>query len=297
MIPLLAFSFIAAFLVLLAGHRDAARDPRLTLLLLSLLVVFPMISWWMPKVGLLPSSDGVQSVASFPWMEILISVWAVGFLISSIRLALAAVGLRKWKQRAVEIDRADGIPILKLDGLHSPVATGVLDPMILVPSDWDQLPEPKRKMILAHELTHHSRRDPLWRLCAELACAIHWYHPLVHWMAKRFAMQCEYACDAEVLRKGADAKAYAGLLCDFAGSRQAPPLALAMAETSSLEQRITRMFCPSRSSGAVVIYLAGVLGLLAALALSMMGVKAAKSSPVSPAEVHMRLTADPFPGE
>lgn len=297
MIALLAFPFIAALLVSAAGRKDAARDPRLTFTLLTLLAVFPLMSLWMPKVALLPSSGGAQTGESFPWMTILLSVWALGFFIAAVRLGLAALGLRKWRQRAVEIARMEGIPVLRLVGLRSPVATGIFDPVIFVPGSWDELPEPKRKMILAHELAHHRRRDPLWRLCAELACAIHWYHPLVRWMAHRFAMQCEYACDAEVLRKGADAKAYAGLLCDFAGSRQAPPLALAMAETSSLEQRIVRMFRPGSSSGTVAIYLCGGLGLLAALALSMMGTKAAKSSGVSPAEVHMRLTADPFPGE
>lgn len=297
MIALLAFPFIAALLVFTAGRKDAARDPRLTLCLLTLLAAFPLMSLWLPKIALLPSSGGAQSGESFAWMTILLSVWAMGFLIAATRLALAAVGLRKWRHRAVEIARMEGIPVLRLDGLRSPVATGIFDPVIFVPGDWDELPEAKRRMILAHELAHHRRRDPLWRLCAELACAIHWYHPLVRWMARRLAMQCEYACDAEVLRDGADAKAYAGLLCDFAGSRQAPPLALAMAESSSLERRIVRMFRPGGTSGIVAIYLSGGLGLLAALVLSMMGTKAAKSSGVSPAEVHMRLTADPFPGE
>ena len=297
MIALLAFPFIAALLVFAAGRKDAARDPRLTLCLLTLLAAFPLMAMWMPKIGLLPTSGGEKTGTAFPWMAILLSAWALGFLIAASRLALAALGLRNWRRRAIEIDRAQGIPVRKLDGLRSPVATGIFDPVIFVPGGWEEMPEPKRRMILAHEIAHHRRRDPLWRLCAELACAIHWYHPLVRWMAKRLAMQCEYACDAEVLRNGADAKAYAGLLCDFAGSRQAPPLALAMAETSSLEQRIVRMFQPGGSSGTAAIYLCGGLGLFAALALSMLGTKAPKSPGISPAEVHMRLTADPFPGE
>lgn len=295
MIALLAFPFIAALLVFTAGRKDAARDPRLTLSLLALLAASPLMAMWMPKIAILPPPAAAQGGEHFPWMGILLSVWATGFLFSSARLALAAIGLRKWRQRGIEIGDAEGIPILALEDLRSPVAAGIFRPVIFVPAGWDEMPGKDREMILAHEIAHHRRRDPLRRLCAELVCAIHWYHPLVRWMAARFALQCEYACDADVLRKGADAKAYARLLCDLAGPRQAPTLAMAMAESSSLERRVGRMMRSGCAYGTMAIYLSGGLGLIAALGLSMLGGKAGEIP--SAAEVQIRFTADPFPGE
>jgi beta-lactamase regulating signal transducer with metallopeptidase domain len=294
MIAFLAFTFIAALLVFAAGRRDAARDPGLTFLLLALLVAFPLMILWMPKLALLPSSVAGRAAEGFPWMAVLLPVWAAGFLISITRLALAALGLRKWKQRSALIGDAAGVPVRRLEGLRSPVAAGIFHPVIFVPENWDAIPEPKRQMILAHELAHHRRRDALKRLCAELACAVHWYHPLVRWMARRFAIQCEFACDAEVLREGADAKDYARLLCDLATPFRTRPLALAMAETPSLERRVSRMMRAGHSSGTVAVYLSTGLGLLAALALAMVD---ARHESFTPKEVHLRLTADPFPGE
>lgn len=295
MIALLAFPIICSLLVFAVGRKDAARDPRLTLSLLLLLAVFPLIAMWMPKIAILPTPSATQGGQIFPWMNILLSVWLAGFQISATRLVLAAIGLRKWRQRGIKITEANGISVIALEGLSSPVAAGIIRPVIFVPASWHDMPEVNREMILAHEIAHHRRRDPLYRLCAELACAIHWYQPLVRWMATRFALQCEFTCDADVLRKGADAKAYARLLCDLAGARQAPTLAMAMAETSSLEGRVCRMMRPGCAYGTVAIYLSGGLGLLAALVLSMLGGKAGEIP--SAAEVQIRLTADPFPGE
>lgn len=295
MIALLAFPFIAALLVFAAGLKDSARDPRLTLCLLALIAAFPFMAMWMPKIAILPTLSASDSGESFPWTAILVSVWAAGFSISIARLALAAVGLRKWRQHAVEMGVEEGIPILMLAKLRSPAAAGIIRPVIFVPMGWQEMPEEKRGMILAHEIAHHRRRDPLRRLCAELACAIHWYHPLVRWMAVRFALQCEYACDADVLRKGADAKTYARLLCDLAAPCEAPALAMAMAESPSLERRVGRMMRPGSASGNFAIHLCTGLGLVAALTLSMLGGKAGETP--SGCEVQLRLSADPFPGE
>lgn len=295
MIALIAFPIVAALLVFAAGRKDSARDPRLTLSLLALIAAFPFMAMWMPKLAILPVPAATNSGQVFPWTAILLSIWAAGFLIAMARLALAAIGLRKWRERAVEIGNAEGIPVMLLDGLRSPVAAGIFRPGIFVPKGWDEMAAEKREMILAHEIAHHRRRDPLRRLCAELACAIHWYHPLVRWMAARFALQCEYACDADVLRKGADAKTYARLLCDLAAPREAPALAMAMAESSSLERRVDHMMRPGSASGNVAVHLCTGLGLIAALALAMLGGKASET-PSDP-EVRLRLSADPFPGE
>jgi beta-lactamase regulating signal transducer with metallopeptidase domain len=294
MIATIGFSIIAGGLVLLAGRKDPARDPRLTLFLLILMALIPVMATFLPKIGVLPTAETSGSAPGFAWGKLLFIIWAVGFLLFIARLTIAATGLYRWRKRSVKIGETDGVEIREVDGLRGPVAAGVMRRVIFVPQTWSTWQEGDRKIVLAHELSHHRRRDPFWRLCAEIARAVHWYHPLAHWMANRFTLQCEYACDESVIREGTDAKFYARLLCGIAEKQEDSPLALAMANPSSLQQRISRMLQPSSRTGTLAFTILAALGATAACALSMVGNEV---SPVSKEEVQLRLTADPFPGE
>lgn len=293
----ITFSIVAAGLVFLAGRKDAARDPRLTVLLLVLSAAFPLMLWVMPKLAVLPVAGGTAVAAGLPWGEVLLVVWALGFTLATARLAFAAVVLQRWRNHSVIVEHRGGVEIRELTGLQGPVAAGVFRPVVFVPSTWREWSEQSRRVVLEHELAHHRRRDPLWRLLVELACAVHWYQPLVRWMARRFILQCEYACDAMVLRDGVDAKTYAGVLCDFAEKRPFSPLALPMAETSSLESRVRQLLKPTGTLGAPALLALCGVGLIAACSLSIIDWERSTTAPVPSGEVRLRLTADPFPGE
>lgn len=288
MIASLAFSLVAAGLVLLAGRKDAARDPRLTLFLLILMAMIPVMAAFVPKVAVLP----VAAAEGYAWGKWLSAIWALGFVFFLTRLALAARGLGMWWKRSAKVGEMDGVEIREVTGLRGPVAAGVLRKVIFVPENWSAWNEADREIVLRHELSHHRRRDPLWRLCAEIARAAMWWHPHAHWMAARFNLQCEYACDEAVVREGTDAKTYATLLCGIAEKQSHAPLALAMACPSSLQLRVARMLRPSPGFGALAFVTFAVIGTATACALSVVGAKA-----IPAAEVRLRLTADPFPGE
>lgn len=290
MIATFAFSMIAAGLVLLAGRKDAARDPRLTLFLLILMALLPVMAAFVPKVALLPAvaTDG------FAWGKWLSGIWAAGTALFIARLALAASGLGMWRKRSAKVGEIGGVEIREVAGLRGPVAAGVWRKVIFVPETWGAWNEADREIVLRHELSHHRRRDPLWRLCAEIARAALWWHPLAHWMAERFNLQCEYACDEAVVQEGTDVKTYASLLCGIAEKQSHAPLALAMANPSSLQRRVARMLRPSPRYGALAFALFAALGAASACALSVVG---AKVPTISETEAQLRLTADPFPGE
>ena len=290
MIASLAFSLVAAGLVLLAGRRDAARDPRLTLFLLVLMSLIPVMAAFVPKVAVLPA----VAAEGLAWGKWISGIWALGFVFFLTRLVLAAHGLGMWRNRAVEIGEIKGVEIREVTGLRGPVAAGVWRKVIFVPETWSAWNEADREIVLRHELSHHRRRDPLWRLCVEIARAAMWWHPLTHWMAARFNLQCEYACDEAVVREGTDAKVYASLLCGIAEKQSHAPLALAMANPSSLHRRVSRMLRPSPRFGALTFSVLATIGVATACALSVVG---AKVPAISETEVWLRLTADPFPGE
>jgi beta-lactamase regulating signal transducer with metallopeptidase domain len=290
MIATFAFSLIAAGLVLLAGRKDAARDPRLTLFLLILMALLPLMAAFVPKVAVLPAT-GDTAIAWGKWFA---AIWVTGSVLFLARLALAAAGLARWRSRSVMVDVIDGAEILEVDGLRGPVAAGVIRKAVFVPQGWADWNEADRGIVLRHELSHHRRRDPLWRLCAEIARAAMWWHPLAHWMAARFNLQCEYACDEAVVREGTDAKTYASLLCGIAEKQSHAPLALAMANPSSLQRRVARMMRPSPRFGALAFAVLATFGAATACAFSVVG---AKVPAISETEIRLRLTADPFPGE
>lgn len=297
MIPILLFSTIAAALVFLAGREDAARDPRLTISLLVLTGVFPWMAMVIPEIALLPAPDGVIDRSGESWMALLPWIWGTGFMVALTRLLRAVAVLHQWRKQSVEVDRIDGVAICEHANLHGPVAAGVWSPVIFVPETWRDWPAAYRLVVLEHELAHHQRRDPLWRLLAELACAVHWYHPLARWMKRRFIMQCEYACDARVLRRGIDPKTYASVLCDLACDHSTSPLAPAMAETGSLESRVRRMLKPSGALGGWSIALLGLLGIASACCLSMIGRGTEEPAEIPAIETELRWTANPFPAE
>ena len=291
------FSGVAAVLVYLAGRRDAARDPRLTGVALVLLAVFPLLASLVPKVAVLPvSSDGGAEVG-FQWMGVVAGIWAVGFGVALLRLAVTAGILIGWRRRSVLIERAGRIEIRKLRGLKGPVAAGVFRPVVFVPESWSGWCDRTRKIVLDHETAHHHRRDPLWRWVAEIACAVNWYNPLVWWIVRRLTIQCEFACDTWVLRKGVPRADYAALLCDLAEDSVSKGPALAMAERSSLEVRVRRLMDSRKPQGMLAIPLLIALAIISASVLVLTGSKAIVSEPIPPDEVRTRWAADPFPGE
>lgn len=287
------FSLVAAAAVWSAGRRDAARDPRLTLLALALLACFPLLAL-LPKAPLLPAAEVRETPDFLRWLP---WVWGAGVAVFSLRLVAALAAMVGWRRHSRLLERREGVEIRELDGLAGPVAAGILRPAVFVPGTWRDWSAPVRAAVLAHEIKHHHRRDPLWRAVGAAACTLHWFNPLVWWMARRLADQCEFACDAAVLADGMEAECYAHVLCDLAASTRSPATALAMAHESGLEARVRRIFS-SRPAGSGR-FLAALLLLTLATALGLVLLKPA-DPPAAPAvpmeEIRTRFDADPFPG-
>lgn len=291
-VSILAFSFIAAVAVAWAGRRGAAGSDLLSGLALLLLLALPFLAL-LPGWAVLPSSAVSGSIAE---PSILAWLLPAGMLVGLVRLLVSSIRLRRWIHASKAIEScltADGrrIEIRCLPGLQGPCAVGIRRPAILVPSHWSSLPPVDRRMVLAHEVAHHQRRDPLWRLLGALACAIHWFNPFAWWLARRHAFQAELACDAAVLATGAPPSRYAHLLCDLAQDRTTA-LAVAMGG-STLGKRVGSLQRPGVRLSRLTLTLSIAGLLIAGLACGLS--RSAHSIPAS--EIHLRLSADPFPGD
>ncbi|MGD9719632.1 MAG: M56 family metallopeptidase [Pirellulales bacterium] len=77
----------------------------------------------------------------------------------------------------------------------SPATVGWLKPAIILPADWRTWSPLEQRSILAHEVAHVARGDFASWLLAQLGVALHFYNPLVHYLATRLRLEQELAAD------------------------------------------------------------------------------------------------------
>jgi HEAT repeat protein/beta-lactamase regulating signal transducer with metallopeptidase domain len=212
-------------------------------------------------------------------------VWIAGTLIVIGRLLVGMVAMSIIARRG---DRLDGhgwnwllgrtcvrlgidAPVRLVASRHArvPFGCGVLRPTIVFPSDVEGWSEERRLAVLLHELAHYSRGDMIPHLLSQLACAVHWFNPLVWLGARRLRAESERACDDLVLRAGTPASRYAGHLIEIvrtAGRSWTPVAALPMARRSEFEGRLLAILEPGiRRHGLTP---AAVLSVVLAVALT-----------------------------
>lgn len=89
-------------------------------------------------------------------------------------------------------------------------------PVILLPTAWRAWTEDQRRAVLAHELAHVARGDYLTCVLAQLSLAVHFYHPVVHWLAARLRLEQELAADATAALLSGGRKNYLQSLAELA---------------------------------------------------------------------------------
>src|SRR5277367_19316 len=217
----------------------------------------------------IPSSI-INVTATFQFFNTLagaaLVVWAACFLFFLLRLFVGLARLAWVSTHAKPLFNDDWMcTVLELSKFHKiarpirllqcnrttamPLTWGILHPVIILPSGATKWPHDRRRAVLSHELAHISRHDWSFQICAELARAIYWFHPLIWLAAARLRQESERASDDAVLRSGIAPSNYASQLLDLARtlekSGRAWSTALAIARPSNLERRFAAMLNPS----------------------------------------------------
>lgn len=166
----------------------------------------------------------------------------------------------------------------------SPMLLGVRKPCVVLPTA--ELPEEDLRFVLLHELTHYRRRDLPYKWLTQLTVCIHWFNPLVHWMAREVERTGELSCDEAVLRRldGPGRRAYGDAILrtiSAGGGYQAvhPSPALG-AEGKHLKERletIMKFKKTGRLSAVLAALLAIVLGVTGAAAGIYAGLPSVKA--------------------
>jgi len=158
-----------------------------------------------------------------------------------------------------------------------PVVWGILRYRLLLPALARQWSSDQLRSVLLHELSHIKRRDTLAQFLAQMACALHWFNPLVWFAAWRLHVERERSCDDMVLASGVRPSAYADHLLQVATKLSVAPwtaaCGLAMARKSSLEGRLVAVLSDRLNRRSVTTAIATVgllLGVGIAVPLAML---------------------------
>ncbi|WP_246196622.1 M56 family metallopeptidase [Aquisphaera giovannonii] len=164
-------------------------------------------------------------------------LWAFPSLVMAIRLIGGWRMLARLRRDATELTGSSGLlgecrAALALERpvrlaahplVATPVILGGLRPLVLVPEDWAQWPDSRRRACLLHELCHLARLDDMVKLAQELIRIPFFFHPLVAWLLIRLDRERELICDEAAVAHGCDPVDYVRLLVELARRRSRLP--------------------------------------------------------------------------
>lgn len=214
-----------------------------------------------PSDAQMVSAAQMQDPATVPLaiasdaMFVGLMLWLSGTLLLFVRVSFQALGLLRLRRRLVqegvpageELQRAMQTlaremrvrtPVLRvLSGLASPL---VLPGAVMLPRWAEGLDGPQQRAMLAHELAHLRRRDPLWRPLQRLALVPLFFHPLAWHALRRLESLAETLCDAAAVEHSGNGRHLAECLAECLArsadvhntDRRGAGWALAMAERS-----------------------------------------------------------------
>ena len=218
------------------------------------------------------STAATQATQVLPGLPLL---WLLGTVLILLRFSAGVVGLWRITRGA---ESAEGT--LFTDRVRTPLTWGFLRPVILLPSYMREWSAQERAIVVSHERAHIDRGDWLWQSCAQLLCAVFWFHPVVWFAAARLRQEAEQATDDRVLTGGAAAADYAASLMGVARKMRRGSAQTAVAVTmvhrsairkSAISGRIEAILDASRAralAGRRLRVTVPVLAMVAALSLA-----------------------------
>jgi beta-lactamase regulating signal transducer with metallopeptidase domain len=98
----------------------------------------------------------------------------------------------------------------------TPMTVGAISPVVLLPPSWRSWSEARMRAVIAHEIAHIRRRDPLVAIVAHVNRCLFWFHPVAWWLEQALGAAAEHACDEAAIRTTGAREAYARSLLDMA---------------------------------------------------------------------------------
>jgi beta-lactamase regulating signal transducer with metallopeptidase domain len=175
------------------------------------------------------------------WLPLAVPTLLVGgIILGLLQLAGGLLSVRAYRQTSrplvdkqlgelvdclcAELSLTRAIELRESEHLATAATVGWTKPVILLPPTWRSWSTDQQTAVLAHELAHVARGDFLACVLAQLGVALHFYHPLVHWLAARLRLEQELAADATAAQIAGGPKAYLQSLAELALHTTEQPL-------------------------------------------------------------------------
>lgn len=166
---------------------------------------------------------------------------------------IACPELRQYTSRKVRV--------LESSAISMPFMTGVFRPMLILPKR-AFTPEQLHN-ILRHEMTHFRRRDILYKWFAAIVKCVHWFNPVIYYVARQINTECEISCDLSATAKmnQDEEQCYVETILSMLSLRKtkAIPLTTGMAESKKILKRRFEMMKNRRNTSRLMSVLSAVL--------------------------------------
>jgi murein DD-endopeptidase MepM/ murein hydrolase activator NlpD len=198
-----------------------------------------------PGVPLAMAGPAVGLPSAASWLVLVPSAWGLIYLLgvacAAWRWQRGHAMLRSLLQLA-QRRRLHGMDVLEVAAPISPMLVGIWRPRLLLPAHLAQFTPEQQQLVIAHELTHARRRDPVLLLLANMLQALLWFNPAARWLAGQLAWAQELGCDRQVLagRPPRQRQQYAAALVKQLGLQTQPLPGLAFGG-GGMAERLLRM--------------------------------------------------------
>ena len=155
------------------------------------------------------------------------------------------------------------------ESIASPFMTGVIKPTLILPKA--KLSSEQLHNILCHEMTHFKRRDILYKCFAEFVKCVHWFNPVIWYVTRQIATECEISCDIAVTKNMSDSEemSYINTILSLlpTGKSKQLPLTTQMASSKKI---LKRRFIMIKNKKTTSKFMSAISAVIAVFMLSTM---------------------------
>lgn len=163
-----------------------------------------------PTIQTEPKTDIWQTVTSFAKgiidnrLNILAYLWLIGAIMMFLLNLISYIRLiRRMRKNCVAVSCPEisnftkrTVDVRIWDDISSPFMAGIFKPALVLPAR--ELTEEQLNNILRHEMTHFKRHDIIYKWFVTLVKCLHWFNPVIWYVAKQINTEGEISCDMAV---------------------------------------------------------------------------------------------------
>ncbi|MDQ8207862.1 M56 family metallopeptidase [Coraliomargarita sp. SDUM461003] len=199
------------------------------------------------------------------WAMYVFACLVLGTVVGMVRVIASVRGARNLRRDAEPIECVElavlseriglrrMVPVLKSGLCQVPAVCGLFKPVILLPlSQLTALNPEHIEAILAHELAHIKRCDPIVNFLQLIAEAFLFFNPFLWWVSGQVRQEREAACDAMAVEATGQRSIYVQALTEVAAGQLVPADAAQLsfagdAKSGTLLDRVKRLLRPTSS--------------------------------------------------